>query len=259
MAEELFAHKEDHAKGVANAPKYEQEKYLWREEPHQGNDGNHDGPAHQERETRGDVRIAPAKDGLTDDGEDREPPDDAEDRPAERSAQRDEGEGRVTARDEQVNRHAIEELHPLACPRGVQRMCERGCQVEEHEGCAVHTDTHDLPCIAVQACVDNENHEPGYGEQEPEAVQDAVGQFFEECSPVRDPVLIGNGMHELWRVCGNILEASCHAGEKKYKERPHLLSQVRPVLFLSLMGVIRIGLRDTSCTSIPEPIRPTLE
>jgi hypothetical protein len=119
------------------------------------------------------------------DAGDGESPDNAEERPAPRSAQTHQEERRVGSGNQEVDCGVVEDAQGALDSRGNDRVIERGGGVQADESAAIDGAGHDVPGGATQRGQDEKYHEASDAEQQPDAVGDGVGDFFDGMAQLR--------------------------------------------------------------------------
>ena len=108
-----------------------------------------------------------------------EPPDDTEERPAPRSTQTHQEKRRISSGDQEVDGGVVEDAQGTFDARGNDRVIERGGGVQADQSNAIDGAGDDVPGSAAQRGQNEKYHEAGDAEQQPDAVGDGVGDFFD--------------------------------------------------------------------------------
>lgn len=141
----------------------------------EGTNGKDGEPSLEEvYEGRGHFKTADGE-AFEDDAGDGQGPLDAEDGPAERAVQRDEGEGRVGAGDEEIDGGMVEDLKDVAGAGADEGVIERGAEINQDQGGGEDGAGDDVPGGAARGGND-EHGGSGDGEAGADAVGDGVGE-----------------------------------------------------------------------------------
>ncbi len=169
---------EEDAGGVAESTEDHQHQARRRQGPGERHDRDHRQPSHAEVHQHGEPREAEAEQRLVQDADQGEPPDQAEERPAPRPVQHPEGERRVAAGDEEVDRHVVHHAqHPLHLRHGYQ-VVRRGSAVQQHQAGGEDAAGHELPGAAAVPRHPDQHREPHQAGHQRGAMGQAVGEFL---------------------------------------------------------------------------------
>ena len=140
--------------------------------------GDHHRPAHAHVQGYGNEGRAPSAHDAQHDADQRQSPDDAEQRPAPGSAQIHQQKRGVSAGDQNKNRRMVE------CPQYRLDAGQRDAVVqgrggvEQDQGCAEDAASHDVPGVAVQAGEGGQYPKTGDAEYGAHTMNNAVGDFL---------------------------------------------------------------------------------
>ena len=167
---------EHHARGIEDAAGQQPAKARGRQGGDDRVQGEQAQPAHHQVDDDRYHSCPLARQGVEDDADCRQSPDRAEHPPAPGALKRDEGEGGVCPRDEQVDGLVVEHLKDRL-GRAAQAVIEGGDEVEQEQGEAVDAEADDLAGISAVRGEGDEYRPAGQRDYRADEVADAVEPF----------------------------------------------------------------------------------
>lgn len=170
-----------HAARIQHAARRQQDDAAQGQALHQRLDGENDHPSHGQVTHHGDFAELFHIDGVEHDAHDGRRPHHAEQRPAQRAPQGDEGKGGIGARNEQKDGAMVQNLqHGLHRAVGAG-VVQGGSQVQRKQGKAVHDAADHRPYIPIEDRQDDEDAKAHTGQGDAYPMRDRIEDLFPNC------------------------------------------------------------------------------
>jgi hypothetical protein len=146
-----------YARGIGQTAGDDPKYAPHRHHRHQGFDGHNGHPSHQEINGNREDLESIDPENLEEDPKEGEAPDNAEEYPSPEIVQHDQGERRISSRNQHVYGTMIENMEKVLDAGVAEAVVKGGSGITEDEACPVHGTTNNLQGCAAENCQDDQN------------------------------------------------------------------------------------------------------